>query len=472
MRTMAEEEICPDFSDLPDVVWVRILQYLPVNDRARVGYTSKALYDAFNHPTLWRTQTLIFLGKDHNFDSKYNPVTVAHRYVELTKHFGPYFQNLTIKVSGHLTGLSEDLREVLEQVTEKCRLETLTLDIGKVTSQFHTDYGYPPTSSAVEFLASFVRTAFRMKYLHIPSWPMFEKQLGRDECNIFKSMIQNQKLVENLETLTLFWLVGKGWTEREPILLDPDVTITIIDHFKNLQCIGLRTPMIKMELIEMLASASRRKLRTLKLLIHYVDPTRKPTFRVPVIPSRLWQALVNREPDFRVEVAVCLNTPDIELSNILTPEVPVSVFRYMKYSRIDQMTLSKLSTLYAPTLTVFHSFCDSYELDQSLLHLARQCENLREIIYHGNIYCDTVSALAETKGVQWKVFEMNSRNIKVRTEFDDIDESNVLHRNADGVLQQVALLRFHADSDDEQMDKMVTDVTKALDIPWQPTQVD
>jgi len=30
---------------------------------------------------------------------------------------------------------------------------------------------------------------------------------------------------------------------------------------------------------------------------------------------------VNREPDFRVEVVVCLNTPDIELSNILTPEM-------------------------------------------------------------------------------------------------------------------------------------------------------
>lgn len=470
--TMASEDTeCtfPDFSTLPDVVWVRVLQYLPLVDRANVGYTCRALFQAFNHPTLWSTQSFLFLGQEHNFDRKSLPVTAARGYVELTEHFGQYFQNLAIKVSGHFTGLPENLKLVLEQVTEKCRLESLTLDIGKMTSRFHTKYGFPPDSSAMEILASFVRNAYRMKRLHIRSWPMFDKHLVRNECNVFKSMVSNQKLVKNLETLTLFWLEGCEWTEREPLLLDPEETMTIIDHFKNLQCIGLRTPMIQMELVEMLASASRRKLETLKILVHFLDPQRKPKFRIPIVPSRIWQSLVNRNPDFRVEVAVCLNTPDIELSNILTPEVPVSVFRYMKYSRIDPMTLHKLTSLYAGTLTAFHSFCESDDVDQALMLLARQCPNLREIIYHGNIYCDTVTALAEIKGDQWKVFEMKSRNIKIRTEFDDVDEDEVLRRNAEGNLQQVALLRFHAD-DESQLEKMAADVSKALGRPWLPTK--
>lgn len=469
---MAEEmSNCPDFSTLPDVVWVRVLQYLHLGDRARVGYTCHALYEAFHHPSLWSTQTLIFLGNDHNFDRYVLPVSVADRYVELTKTFGQYFQNLTIKVTGHFRGISQNLKEVLEQVSEKCRLESLTLDIGKMTSQFHTHYGFPPDMNAVELLASFVRKAFRMKRLHIRSWPMFEKNLCKVECNVFEALISNEKLVKNLETLTLFWLDGCDWTEREPLLLEPESTTRIIKHLNNLHTVGLRSPMLRKELFEMLASPSRRKLEVLKILVHYLDQHRKPAFKIPVVPSRVWQALVNRNPDFRVEVAVCLNTPDIELSNLLTPEVPVSVFRYMKYSRIDPQTLSKLVALYSSTLTAFQSYCDSEGYDQALLQLVDQCENLTERIYYGNIYTDTVSALAEKKGQRWKVFEINVDNIKVRTEFDDFDDDSVLHRNANGELVQVALMRFHAADDDEQIKRMIAEVSKALDRPWLPTKV-
>lgn len=468
---MAEIDESSDYSKLPDVVWVRILQYLSLSDRVQVAYTCRSLYEAFNHPTLWSTQTLLFLGNDHNFARKITPVTVAHRYVELTRHFGQYFQNLTVKVTGHFRGLTQDLKEVLEQVTDKCRLEALTLDIGRLTSQFHTRYGFPPDSGAVEFLASFVRNSFRMKHLHIRSWPMFEKSMIKDECNVFKAMISNNKLINNLASLTLFWLDGSDWTEREPLLLEPDETTEIISHFKNLETIGLRSPMVNKELLEMLSSPSRVRLDTLKILVHYLDAQRKPKFRIPSIPARTWQGLVNRNPNFRVEIAVSLNTPDIELSNLLTPEVPVSVFRYMKYSRVDTQTMNKLVTQYSNTLTSFSCYCESDALDKALLLLVELCEHLTYIIYHGNIYTDTVSALAKKKGVAWKVFEMNSRNIKVRTQFDDVDDDSVLHRNDDGELVQVSLLRFHAEEDVEKVKTMISEVSKALGRPWLPSVV-
>ncbi|WAQ98978.1 MGAP-like protein [Mya arenaria] len=196
----------PDFSSLPDVAWVRILQHLPLQDRARAARTCHALTDAFNHPSLWSTQTLHFLGNDDNFRRKAEAVTASNYYLALTKQFGQYFQHLTIKISGHLRKMAGELQELLIEVAENCRLESLTLDVGRQTSQFHTNYGFPPDTESIRVLAAFVRHAFRMKHLNIRSWPMFEGIITKDECNIFKALKSNEKLKKNLEKLTIFWL--------------------------------------------------------------------------------------------------------------------------------------------------------------------------------------------------------------------------------------------------------------------------
>ena len=406
---MSEQKTCLDFSDLPEVVWVRILQYLPLKDRARVGFTCRALNRAFTNPVLWSTLTLIF-------DCRYPSIALSDSYndwaayhsIQIINRFGVYTKNFTIKVRGQK--LSYELLSPFLHPLHAHRLNTMTLDIGNTTIPLAKHINREDTTfadiSSLELLTTFVNNAVKLKHLHISSWLILIKNSYGDMWNIFKSMIHNKNLVENLETLTLYWLERNALAEREPVLPDPNETMTIIDHFKKLQCIGLRTPMIKRELIEMLASTSRRKLKTLKLLIHYIDPELNPNFRVPVIPPHLWKALVNREPEFRIEVAIFLKTPESELTNILTPEMPVSVVRYMKNSQIDMFTLSKLWNLYAPTLTVFHSFCDSYGLDKPLLHLVHECKHLSEIIYYGTIYRSTVTALAKTRGRNWKVFEM------------------------------------------------------------------
>ncbi len=47
-----------DFSHLPDVVWVRVMTYLQLQDRARVAGTCRALNSVFNHPSLWHTVSI------------------------------------------------------------------------------------------------------------------------------------------------------------------------------------------------------------------------------------------------------------------------------------------------------------------------------------------------------------------------------------------------------------------------------
>ncbi|XP_045205182.2 F-box/LRR-repeat protein 3-like [Mercenaria mercenaria] len=461
----------PDFSELPDVTWVRIFRFLPLRDRAKVARTCRLLNEVFNHPSLWYSQKLSFMGEMHNFSRKKQNVFCTPFYVELTKRFGKYFQDLTIKIDGHFRSIPTDLQEILEQVANRCRLETLTIEAGTITSAFHERYGFPPNYSAVKALSRFVQKAFRMKHLHIRSWPMYNK-MDTEDCNIFKVLALNEKLRETLETLTIFWLEEQDWSERKPILFSgsPTDIIQVLDSFKYLTTIGLRTPMITNELLQMLASKERSKLQLLKIVVHYLDPERQPLFAVPSIQPSTWQSLIKRNPDFRVECTIFLNTPNLELSNMLTPEVPLSVLSYMKYSKIDPLTLTKLYTQYKDTLTKFHSYCDSYNIDNDLLVMAQQCTNLTEIIYHGELRSGTVVAIATSRGNALKRFDVKEDKIKVPTAYDDVDEDDVLARGPDGQLVLVGLMKFHAPEDQRQevLQTMASEVSNTLGTSWKP----
>ena len=45
----------PDFSTLPDIVWVNVLSFLDLPTRNHVAQTCRTLNDVFCHPTLWHT---------------------------------------------------------------------------------------------------------------------------------------------------------------------------------------------------------------------------------------------------------------------------------------------------------------------------------------------------------------------------------------------------------------------------------
>ncbi|XP_060574147.1 F-box/LRR-repeat protein 8-like isoform X2 [Ruditapes philippinarum] len=471
---MANSEVdssCPDFSNLPDVAWVRIMQSMSLSERAKVARTCRLLNEVFNHPSLWYSQKLNFMGEVHNWSRKKQNIFCTPFYVELIKRFGKYFQNLTIKIDGHFRSIPADLQDILEEVANRCRLETLTIEAGTITSAFHERYGFPPNYSAVKVLANFVQKAFRMKYLHIKSWPMYN-QIDTDDCNIFKVLVLNEKLRETLETLMLFWVEGQEWSEREPILFngDPTEILKVVEGFKYLTTLGIRTPMISDELLQMLASIDRSKLQLLKIFVHYLDPQRQPLFAIPTIQPSTWQALSRRNPDFRVECTIFLNTPNMELSNLLTPNIPLSALVYTKYSKIDPLTLTKVYTQYKETMTKFHSYCDSYFIDNELQEMAQKCINLSEIIYHGEIHSNTVVAIAKARGKFLTRFEVREEKIKVPTEFDDVDEDDVLARGRDGQLVLVNLMKFHMPEEQKQevLQTMIAEVSEALGTPWKP----
>ncbi len=87
-----------DFSLLPDVVWVRVLSFLDLTDRARVAATCHTLNDVFNHPSLWHTVVIQILA-DASTNVSRN-VIMPEKYLRMIQRFGPFFQDLSLIFTG------------------------------------------------------------------------------------------------------------------------------------------------------------------------------------------------------------------------------------------------------------------------------------------------------------------------------------------------------------------------------------
>ena len=465
---MAEVQLQPDFSTLPDVVWVRTFSYLNLRDQNQLASTCHILRDVFRHPSLWSNQTIYIMGQDDNW-TRGNCFGASH-YLELAKRFGKYFQNLTIIITGHLQALTPEWEHLFTEVGEQCRLESLTLEVGHLTSRpFHL-YGFAPKRTAVKALISFVQNAFRMRHIHIRSWPMFQELYEKKDCNIFQAMIANPKMKE-LESLSVFMTdkTEVEWSERRPILLSTDATLELVSHFKYLTSLALRSPMITKELIEELAEPTRARLKILDIFVHYVSPSKYPGFAIPLIPSSSWTKLLQRCPELKVELTVFLRVSHLDLVNMIKAEVPVSTLTFMKYSGIDPYILNSISTVHNQTFTKFYSYCESSEIDGELTDIVSKCKELSEFVYHGAISISSVIEIARVAGARLKKFVIKEKNIQIPDE-NEADDDEVIRRNEDGELVMVEFMKFHQ-SEEERHNKLLEmrkQVSHYLGYDWSP----
>ena len=93
-RMSNADEMKTDFSQLPDVAWVKVLSYLDLRSRARVALTCHYLNDVFNHPSLWHTVSIQLLGDLNSHTS--NNVIMPQKYLKMIQHFGRFFQDLSL----------------------------------------------------------------------------------------------------------------------------------------------------------------------------------------------------------------------------------------------------------------------------------------------------------------------------------------------------------------------------------------
>lgn len=450
-----------DFSHLPEVTLVEILSYLTLEDRYHASCTCQNMYLAFNHPSLWRYADIRLFGSTTNF---YNQTPfIPKKYYMMVKTFGRFFQNLSLSISGFMGSFSDEWNEIISELGKQCRLETLTLEIGQLTSHYHLD-GLPPFKSDMVALLSFVEHAFRLKSFNLQSWPMFPSTLSSSEQNIFDALMKNDKL-KDIEELSLFWCKETKWTERLPILPAPEYTNTMTKHFRNISHLGLRSIMINEEVIKELSSSRRARMKTFKIFVnyspHYED------FRIPEISSEVWKTFCDANPEAEVECTIMPRVPNLELSNLLKPETPVSVINIMRYSRCDGQLISSFADRYGKRLRRFVCYCDSSDCDRELIELATKSPRLNEFLYHGQISYKTVIRLAEIRGQKWKLFEVLEKAILPNS---SPNENDAIAQNEDGQYYLVDLMRFHQPEEmlNVALKQMSKEVSKMLGHFWLP----
>ncbi|KAL3880794.1 hypothetical protein ACJMK2_033005 [Sinanodonta woodiana] len=456
-----------DFSILPNVTWVKIMSFLRLEDRYSLSVTCRTLYNVFNHPSLWHTLVIQMAGSPDNY-SREPSVSVQRKYFHLAKQFGRYFQNLSIKIQGHLNKFPEEWVGILKELGMQCRLESLTLLVGPLTSAFHNQEGYKPEEQDLKALMSFVEHAFRMKKIHIRSWPMYPTIQRDENQNVFLALMKNPRL-KDLECLTMFWAKETEWSERKPILFTPDFVLTVIKHFRSLNHFALRSPMLSGEIIEELGSRDRVKLQLLQIYVNYVNISHNPNYQVPEISSSSWSRLVASSPDLRVQCTVFSRVPDVELGNILKSEVPLEALHFSQYSRCSAQMLITISDMYHRTLTRFVCLCNSNQVDWELVNLVYRCEHLNHFVYHGTLKVTTVETLARCRGTAWRTFEIMGINVVIDTE-EPTPEDQVIAQRQNGEYYLVGLLRHHQDEQqiDERRTVMIQAVSDCLGYKWCP----
>lgn len=458
----------PDFSHLPDVIWVRTFSYLPLADQRKLATTCHALHAVFSHPSLWSNQTIYILGQDDNWTKGLSGD--AGHYLGMARRYGKYFQNLTIIIRGHLLQLTPEWECLFTEVGEQCRLESLTLEVGRLTSKpFHL-YGFAPERTAVKSIISFVRNAFRMRHIHIRSWPMYQEIYDNPECNVFQAVMANPKM-KDMESLSIFMTDKKEteWSERRPILLSSTATTELITHFSYLTYLGLRSPMITQELIEELAEPTRARLKVFDIFVHYLSPQKYPGFGIPSVPSSSWAKLIQRCPDLQVELTIFLRVSHLDLANLIKPEVPVTSVTFMKYSGIDPFILNSMYTIHQKTFTKFYSYCDSKEIDNELIEMVTKCKDLKDFVYHGGISVTSVTEIARAAGERLQKFVVIEKNIQTPDEIESNDDE-VIRMNEAGELVMVEFLKFHQSEDQrqERLTEMRKQVSECLGYDWSP----
>jgi hypothetical protein len=465
------DQIDPDFSDLPTIVWVNILDHLNLIDKYHVSVTCSKLNEAFNHPTLWRTMTLLVLGNIENYGLR-SQVVIPAQNTKLVKHFGKYFQNLTFLISGHLNDDFGAWNDLVEEVTKQCRLETLTLYVGTMTSMRHFT-GYRSCSRNLIPLVNFVKNAFRLKTLNIMSWPMFPRNLENHDENIFEAAMVNPKL-KALENLSLFWADANSWTERQPILLSPRETVVFVNNFNNLRDLALRSPMMDENLLDALSQRHRNMLQRLRILVNYIS--NDSDFEIPEISDRAWEKFALKNVGVQVELTIMSRVPLVELSNLLKPSCPLYVTNFMVYSRCDDNVVQYLTDKYKKTLTCFKSYGEDACFENELVNMVEKSPNLVQLVYHGNISCQNVERLAALRSRSWATFDILRENIYAEeNDIDDMyDEDQVIAKGPDGNYVLVAVLRLQQKEQsrlrkESREQDMIDDVSSHVGRKWFPT---
>lgn len=443
----------PNFAFLPDTAWVKILQNLSLVDQYHLSLTCHRLHGLFYHPSLWQTAELYLVGGLTNF--VISETEMPNRFKKIVQNFGHLFRHLTIHLSGHLVTMESNTQEILATMAQVCRLECLVLEVGIMTSDLHRR-GFRPFEEGLKEILKLVESAYRLKKLEVVSWPMYPEIMSRLDLNVFEVVKKNTKL-DNLESLSLFWMRDKQWSERSPILPDSTYTKALVSHFKSLRHLDLRSPMLSDELLNELASTYRMPLSSLRILIMYSSQDMR--YRIPFLSPSSWKRLKDSSPELEVECTIMSRIPEVELAGLLVPEIPLVAFNVLKFSTCTPQMLQALKEKFHQTLRSFVCYHDPQDCEVMLMDMVAACPHIHSLVFHGQIHSRNITDLIKMHR-NWKTFEFVKSQVMTKESEINFDENTVIGRTAAGELVQVDFARFHSEESEEEHEKALEDLSK------------
>ena len=461
---------------LPEIVLVHIMEYLDLRARYYLSTTCRLFYDLFSHPQLWQIAHISLLTQGERrgrnpFQWKLQAV-MHHTMAMIVQKFCHLFQHLSLELSEYIQPFDNDSKMLLDHLAHECRLESLSIKLGPLTSSDNEISHVSRRLSNYQDLplvVCLVQNATRLKRLSLVSWPFFES-IG-DNKDIFSALVNNEKLI-SLESLNFFFpeLKSSQWTDRIPKLPSPELTLKVVSQLKNVTQLALRSPMLSDELILEL-SKKKVPLLSFKILVMYSrDSVLMKGFKVPDISSKAWTSLRQSSPELAVEYFVFNRVPQEQLGLMLQPEVQLSSINILTFGRCDKELVTILAERYHRTLRRFVCLCDSPTCDEALLNLVRSCD-LTHLIYHGDISYKTVENLAtlvKDQGQEIESFEFKEKNINTDEEYaEDVvvardEESNEYYLPA--------LKSWHVNATEriKLLDAMCEHVSICLGSHWRP----
>ncbi|XP_053127268.1 F-box/LRR-repeat protein 8-like [Hemicordylus capensis] len=154
------------------------------------------------------------------------------------------------------------------------------------------------------------------------------------------------------------------------ILLRSQTITEVLRVCPKLSVLGVYHVILSEDVFQELLKPSRRPFRFLDIFCEGLDHN---------IPEGVWSALTEKHPQLRVGLEFGPMAPAWSISSVLKPNIPVTTLQFNTFTYMVRQ-IWYITESYSRTLERLVFYSDSsYDLNVSLIELAKRCVHLKEI---------------------------------------------------------------------------------------------
>ena len=414
-----KEAELPDFSTLPDVVWVAILQMLTVPDRYHLSLTCSKLYLLLSHPSTWKSVTLELPNQhcfDHDDMSRSRGMILPWQQVMVEK-YGRCVQDFTLRLEAF--ELHPESYGILQSLAKtgglkRCVIQTSNVPDGQIFHDLSRSKG-PSVYTLMEDLSSCLS-----EHLHL------DVTSSGVNADMYDDIIRRSSSDLRCKHLRSFTVPFSDYTEREIVdrtslghdLQDTQApTSVVVSRFPSLQHLSLSECHISEKLLYALADMSNRCCQLSTLTIDFAACDSDEEDEVCELSSQAWSQLASSCPCLQV---FCYFQRPHKLDKIFKPEAPlvsieidsmgeklISPSKFLSFCVDHCDTLESLKYSVEEDINVFD---DLYPDELPVVSIATYCPKLMRLQYGGLIHRADVIKLAEMDR-RWEKFAIHENYI-------------------------------------------------------------